>query len=230
MSMRAKLFLILGVLFALAFIIGQIVDNPSLRLITKPVPVLLMALYVVLVPEKGAFQWLIVAGLLLGALGDFFLELSPNAFLWGLTAFLIGHLFYITAFTLDTRRPAWIFAVFAYLYGLILFSYLDMGKINRTGEMSAMALPVALYILVITTMVWRAAARFHAPGVPELSGRAGLMGAILFALSDSLLAILLFVQPLPYASILVILLYWLGQLGITLAAVTQHSAGMASVS
>ncbi len=229
MSMRAKIFLLVGFLFGLAFIIGQVIDNPSLRLITKPVPVLLMALYVALMPEKGVFQWLIVAGLLLGALGDLFLELSPNAFLWGLTAFLIGHLFYIAAFTQDTRRPAWIFAVFAYLYGLMLFSYLDMGEINRTGEMSAMALPIALYILVITTMVWRAAARFHAPGIPELSGKAGLAGAILFALSDSLLAILLFVQPLPYASILVILLYWLGQLGITIAAVTQHSAGMVPV-
>jgi uncharacterized membrane protein YhhN len=157
-------------------------------------------------------------GLLFGAAGDFFLEYGDATFLFGLFAFLIGHLFYILAFLSDCRRPAWGIAIFAYLYGIGIFSFLEMGSLGAGGEMRNMALPVVLYILVITTMLWRAAARFHAPGVNELSGKAGLIGSLFFVFSDTLLAVSLFVFNLPLASVVVIITYWLGQLGITAAA------------
>ena len=212
LTTRAKILIAVGVIFALAFIAGELIDSYPLRMAAKTVPVLLMALYLLLQPGKGRFQWLVIVGLLFGAAGDFLLELSPDAFLFGLIAFLIGHIFYILAFLTDCRRPVWGVAIFAYLYGVGIFSFLDM------GDMGDMMLPVLIYILVITTMLWRAAARFHAPGVNHASAKAGLLGALFFLASDSLLAITLFVYDLPYAGIVVILTYWIGQLGITLAA------------
>jgi len=212
LTTRTWVLLVIGFLFALAFIVGELIGNYPLRMVTKTAPVLLMALYLILLPGKRRFQWLVIIGLLFGATGDFFLEYSPDTFLIGLVTFLIGHIFYIIAFLTDCRRPAWGVAIFAYLYGIAIYGFLDM------GNMGDMALPVLIYVLVITTMVWRAAARFHAPGVNQASARAGLVGALFFLASDSLLAISLFVYDLPLASIVVIITYWIGQLGITLAA------------
>lgn len=221
-STRTKILLGVGIIFALAFIAGELIDNDPLRLATKTIPVLLMALYLAMQPGKGRFQWLVILGLLFGAAGDFFLEASPDAFLYGLIAFLIGHIFYILAFLSDYRRPAWGVAIFVYLYGVALYSFLEM------GELGEMALPVLLYILVITTMLWRAAVRFHAPGVNQASAKAGLLGSLFFVASDSLLAISLFIYNLPYAGIIVILTYWIGQLGITLAASFQRGPASAA--
>jgi uncharacterized membrane protein YhhN len=81
-----------------------------------------------------------------------------------------------------------------------------------------MLIPVALYVIVISTMLWRAAARLGAPGVPQRSGQLGLIGAILFTASDSVLAFNLFVTPVPLADVIIMVTYWLGQLGISLSA------------
>jgi len=212
LTTRTRILILAGIVFALVFIAGEVIDSYPLRLAARPIPVLLMALYLLLEPDKGRFQWLVIMGLLFGAIGDFFLEYSPNTFLYGLVAFLIGHIFYILAFLTDCRRPAWGVAIFAYLYGVAIFSFLDM------GDMGDLILPVLIYVIVMATMLWRAAVRFHAPNVNLASAKAGLLGAIFFVASDSLLAISLFIYELPYASIAVILVYWIGQLGITLSA------------
>ena len=217
-SSRSKVLFVIGLVFAIAFILGEVMDLYTLRLATKTVPVLLMALYLFLQPGKGRFQWLVIIGLLFGAAGDFFLEFSSETFILGLGAFLIGHLFYIFAFLSDCRRPAWGVAIFAYLYGIGVYSFLEMGTLGAGGAMRSMALPVLLYVIVITTMLWRAGARYHAEGVHPLSGAAGFYGALLFTFSDTLLAVSMFVLNLPYSSVLVIITYWLGQLGVTLAA------------
>jgi uncharacterized membrane protein YhhN len=165
--------------------------------------------------NKRSFQWLVILGLLFGMGGDILLEYSPDTFLFGLISFLLGHILYIIAFLSDCRSPGWGYAIFVYLYGVAVYGFLE------TGNLGEMALPVLAYILVITTMVWRAAARYHAPGVNQESAKAGVLGSLLFLASDSLLAVTLFVYDIPYASIVVIITYWLGQLGITLAAQLQ---------
>ena len=217
-STRTKVFLGVGLIAALAFIIGDqdILDIYWLRMIAKPIPVLLMAIYLLLLPGKHRFQWLVIIGLIFGMMGDILLEYSPETFIFGLVSFLAGHIFYIIAFTLDCRRPGLGYAIFVYLYGVALYSFLEI------GDMGDMALPVLLYVLVITTMVWRAAARYHAPGVNQESASAGVLGALLFLASDSLLALTLFIFPIPFAGVVVIITYWLGQLGITLAAKMQN--------
>lgn len=211
---RTKTFLGIGLIAAVLFILADedILDIYWLRMITKPIPVLLMAMYLLMQPGAGRFKWLIIIGLLLGMTGDILLEYSPDAFLPGLIAFLLGHIFYIIAFTSDSQAPAWVAAIFIYLFGLAMYSFLEI------GDLGTMSLPVLVYIIIITTMVWRALARYHAPGVPQTSAQAGAIGAILFLISDSLLAITMFIFKLPFAGVAVIISYWLGQLGVTLAA------------
>jgi uncharacterized membrane protein YhhN len=80
-----------------------------------------------------------------------------------------------------------------------------------------MAVPVVVYMLAIGGMMWRAAARWgDHPGAA-----AAVIGAVLFGLSDTLIAIDRFRAPLRGAPFAIILLYWAGQAGIAASALPE---------
>lgn len=187
-----------------------------LHLVLKPIPVLMLALWVSTLPVKGRYQMAIAAGLLLSAFGDVLLEISDATSLFGLVAFLLGHVAYIVAFLQDCRKLCPWRAVAAYAYGALAFAFL-----LATGDPGAMTIPVLLYVIVITTMLWRAASRVGAPGVSEFSARAGLIGALFFVASDSILSFHMFDTPIQLGGIAVMATYWLGQLGIALSALRR---------
>ena len=66
-------------------------------------------------------------------------------------------------------------------------------------------------------MLWRAAARVGGPG--PRAAALGLAGALFFAASDTLIALDRFRGHIPGAGHPIIVLYWLGQLGIAASAV-----------
>lgn len=116
-----------------------------------------------------------------------------------MSAFTAAHFLYFCAFGLSPLQPALllltILASVVYYSLILLHLELDM------------LLPVAVYLLVLTAMLWRALAQ---------GGSAG-WGALLFALSDGILAWDIFVQPLPYARLVTMSTYYLAQLLITLS-------------
>jgi uncharacterized membrane protein YhhN len=69
-------------------------------------------------------------------------------------------------------------------------------------------IPVALYALAISAMLWRALA----------CGGLAALGATSFVASDSLIGVDRFVTPFAAAPYLIILLYWLGQWAIAASA------------
>jgi uncharacterized membrane protein YhhN len=101
-------------------------------------------------------------------------------------------------------------------WGLVTFNLLRPG-------LGTLALPVGAYVVVITIMMWRAAARV---GSPRARGAAwlGLAGAIAFGASDTLIAVTRFLQPIEGVRVPIMLLYWFGQWGIA-ASVAAASAG-----
>jgi uncharacterized membrane protein YhhN len=214
LSTRSKVLLLIGLAAAALYLLaGQMDNSAMLRLVTKPIPVLLMALWVSGLQVKGRYQLAIMVGLLLCALGDILLEMSEATFLVGLVAFLLGHVAYIAAFLQDTRKLHPFYGAAAYAYGFMAAVFL-----MTTGDLGAMIGPVYVYILIITTMLWRAACRLDVPSLPRFSIWAGLVGALLFVVSDSILAFRLFGTPLQLGGIAVMTTYWLGQLGIALSA------------
>ncbi len=198
-----------GVIFILA---GHVPSPHWARVVVKPIPALVMLLIVATLPSKGARQWAVAAGLFLSAVGDILLEISPEMFLFGLIAFLLAHISYIIAFTKDCKKCACGVAALAYGYAVAI--YFVLSKFGHLGDMAG---PVLAYVIIITTMVWRAGSRVGAPGVSKRSSEYGLLGAILFLLSDSLLGFSTFVSPFPASGDLVILTYWMGLIGITLS-------------
>jgi uncharacterized membrane protein YhhN len=213
-STRSKVLAAIGVVAAVVYIVaGTQPDTYWLRMVAKPIPVLMMALWVSSLRVRGPYQLAIMIGLLLSALGDILLEFSEATFLFGLIAFLLGHVAYIVAFLQDNRKLCPYRAAAVYLYGLAAFGFLYF-----TGALGAMRIPVMVYMVVICVMLWRAASRLKAPGILPFSAWAGFIGALFFVFSDSVLAFRMFETPIQLGGAVVIITYWLGQLGITLSA------------
>jgi len=146
--------------------------------------------------------------LALCAAGDVLLDLDARLFAFGLGSFLLAHLTYIWLFVrnraaarrLERWRVAAVVLILAYSAGLSAWIVPSVG---------GLAVPVVLYIGALTGMVCAAIlARFRQPWVA--------LGAVLFLISDSLLAIHKFKTPVPLRDYLVWITYYLGQCGIAL--------------
>jgi uncharacterized membrane protein YhhN len=197
-----------GVFAAAVFVyLGGFGTAPA-RLALKPIPAIVLAVWVA-ARNRSLLGRLVTVGLVLSALGDGLLE--AGRFLPGLVAFLSAHLAYVAAFVSDERRFR--------LVRLLPFAAWTAGAFSllRPG-LGEMTVPVAVYIGVITLMLWRAAARGGSPTTSPLAARLGLAGAIAFGASDTLLAFDRFLQPIADVHVPILVLYWLGQCGIAASA------------
>jgi alkenylglycerophosphocholine/alkenylglycerophosphoethanolamine hydrolase len=204
----------LAVAGATGYFTGVRLDLPTLRLVAKPVPAVVLALWVSRRSPEFTGRGL-AAGLLLSAVGDALLELG--LFVPGLLAFLAAHVSYTAAFVAARPRLLPLRAVPFLLYGAGVFLALRHG-------LGPMTLPVAVYVAVICTMMWRAAARVGDAALPGAAPWLGLAGAVTFAASDTLIAFDRFDAPIPGASVPIMLLYWLGQWGIAASCAAADDA------
>jgi|SRR5271157_256262 len=146
----------------------------------------------------------ITVGLAFSLAGDVLLLTPDRFFTLGLSAFLLTHIAYLFAFTRDTRFPArlgvWIlYLLFAACCNFLLFSRLPAG----------LRLPVAIYSVFLLSMAAQAMGRFFL--LRTSAPRFAAIGALLFVLSDGLLAFNRFYKPLPLALLLVLLPYYAAQ-------------------
>ncbi|MCO5158741.1 MAG: lysoplasmalogenase [Aquamicrobium sp.] len=159
---------------------------PSLRRsVVKTTATALLAVLAFI--EGGPF--LLVAALALSAAGDFFLARDgETAFLAGLASFLAAHLAYVPLF-LSVGGGMEILTWQLWRLGLVLLAAIGAALLMRrllAAVAPQMRVPVAVYAAAILAMLL-AAATVPSPVI--------LIGAILFVLSDSLLAIGRFLTP-----------------------------------
>lgn len=174
-----------GALAAAAWLAAWAAGLDGVALALKPWPVLLAAVGLLRVGGPRAF----VLGLGLSALGDVLIE---GNFLAGMVAFALAHLAYLAGLGFAPLRPALLlpFAAWAALvWGLA-----------REG-LGPLAFPVLGYAAVLATMMWRAAAR----------GGALALGAAVFGLSDSLIALKLGGWTALGHPLAIMATYWGGQ-------------------
>lgn len=217
-----------GLAAAALFAVGAFTQSHALRLASKLWPVALLALWVLRAAPRDRYRAAMLVGLGCSLAGDLFLEISPRGlFLPGLVSFLVAHVCYVVAYLEDTRAASPLRAVPAYAYGAALVVLLLPG-------LGRLAVPVAVYTVVICTMIWRAAARIGR--VDRASAALAFVGAVTFALSDSLIAVGRFgghlvAEPLRTSAawrLCIMATYWLGQWAIAAAAVAR--AGMVNCS
>ena len=182
----------------------------ELTLIFKVIPMILIIILAAMqkVPHIKKYQLLIIIGLIFCMIGDYTLQW----FLFGLTSFLIGHIFYIFAFasTNERKLPTWAKVALS-AYGVIMGAWIA-GTVFTSGE-TVLAVAVVAYIFVIFMMGWTSI---------RTGSKLALIGALLFISSDSYLAINKFVMPLPYSHEVIMLTYYSAQLLIALS-ILQYS-------
>lgn len=218
-----KKYLKFNILFALIFImqlIAEVWQITLLKQIIKPcIALSLLFLLSSFTGLKGRFHKRVFAGLIFGLAGDVFLLFASgneSYFILGLLAFLIGHTCYVSAFYLDfksapelDKRGARI--AIASCAVLVISFYLYLRP-----HLGHMKLPVMIYILVISMMVMMAC--FRNLRVNTLSFNLILIGAILFMVSDAILAFNKFIQPFYLSQVLIMASYMAAQYLITIGA------------
>jgi uncharacterized membrane protein YhhN len=186
------------------------------------IPVLIW-LYLRFIRGQGnRFHSLIITALIFSWMGDITLQLTQFReyfFLVGLGSFLLAQVIYLIAFfstpgknSLFFRKAYLILPVALYGWGIL--SLLSDGL----GDMK---LPVAVYTVVILSMLLAALNREKK--VNRQSFLLVLSGAILFVLSDSLIAINKFVQPFELARIAIMGSYITAQYLITVGCARQYN-------
>ncbi|MEA1903062.1 MAG: lysoplasmalogenase [Actinomycetota bacterium] len=197
---------------AAGFLIALAVDNETVRIALKAIPVLVLALAVWSTAPRTQYRLLVSVGLLFGAGGDLLLE--KDLFVFGLVSFLVGHLFYVPAFLGDTREPKLLLGIPYLAFGVGLTVFLAEGA----GDL---LIPVAVYAVVLSVMGWRAAARIGA--VPRVTATATAIGAASFIVSDAIIAIDRFNSDIAGARWWIMTTYWLAQGLIAYGAIKHES-------
>lgn len=126
------------------------------------------------------YKYMIIIGLVFSLAGDVFLMLPSDQFVAGLVAFLVAHLFYSAAFASEmSTLIGWPFIPFV-IYGIVIYIILSpsLGKLK---------LPVLIYVIVILVMAWLAWERWGGTG--QSGPLLAAIGAVLFIISDTILAI-----------------------------------------
>lgn len=209
--------LLLGLVGAAVFLYGRITGDAQLSLLTKGIPVIALLLWLRLAPVGTYRRWIGI-GLVFSLAGDILLDWPGDLFVFGLGAFLLGHLAYLRAYCSDSRQPALPALLLALIAGGAMFAIL------ASSGLGELLIPVACYATAISLMLWRALARIGQPQLQPRSTWLAAGGATLFVLSDSLIGIDRFVASFDAAPYAIILTYWLGQWGIAASAFERQNA------
>lgn len=157
--------------------------------------------------DKKWAHWFIILGLIFSMIGD----ATLHWFLVGLGAFFIAHVCYVIGFFMVAKftkkriLSAIPIGIYAILFGIFLIP-----SLMKAGE-QALILPVIAYIIVISLMLFAAISTGNRPAQ---------VGALLFVISDSILAWNMFIGTIPLETALVMLPYYTAQF---LIAVSLHS-------
>jgi len=188
------------------FLFGIQLDDFYLRVISKPIPVLIMVL-VVMMWGRGSYARVVATGLVMCAIGDVLLEFRgyTSMFIAGMIAFLVGHLCYVTAFIRRSSKPNVLEALpFAAWIGWVILTVWG-------GMAEMMRIPVVFYALAIFAMMWRATAMVSSQEHRRPLDWFVVVGAVIFAFSDTLIALDRFHSSIEGVRTPIILTYWIGQ-------------------
>ena len=195
-------------------------DLSPFRHITKPAILTSLIIYF-LVNQRGLSSFtrsFSLLALTLSLLGDVLLmldEKNPNFFVAGLGSFLVAHIMYTMVFLKKSKadRRIWLFLLVLAIYGLGLFYFIK-------DSLGLMLIPVLCYIIAIFSMVTAAYSRRGRVSRPSFY--LVIIGAILFLLSDSMIAIDKFLHPFSFSNIGIMLTYGIAQFLIVLGILKQN--------
>ena len=210
-------FITLIVLLGSVFITREIVTYKgirSLKYIFTPTITLLITLICVFSLEGGSlsrFKLFIIIGLLLSLIADTLLMIEEvDLMKYGIVFFLLAHISYIISFTSFFTIQLWNIIPFIVIFGGIAFVFK-----NIKGKTDGMDIPILVYSLILGAMVFTAFILLNIDG--SINTVFIVSGAVLFLVSDVILAVNGFVKEIPRASVIVWSFYAPAQLLIALS-------------
>ena len=156
-------------------------------------------------PVSARYRLWIVLGMLCSLVGDVFLMLPRDLFVAGLVSFLLAHLCFIAALLDDSRFAA-------HRWGML--ACVAYGVFNLWALWPSLPVPlhvpVVVYVLVLSSMGGQAVVRERQHASDELATSAhwSMMGALIFMLSDTLLAWDRFRVVIPWSPVWVLVTYY----------------------
>ncbi len=204
---------------------GIILNQEMLQQYSKPLIMVSLMIYYAL--AAGQRSYVFMAAMLFCWAGDVLLMFQntvPYCFLLGLGAFLIGHLLYIMAYLqhrsedtgagfLPTQKIRYAMPFLLAGTGLLTVLY---------PNLASLLWPVVAYAAVLVTMVIVALFRYGRTSIASFGLVFG--GAVLFMISDSLLAMNKFHAPIHLGGLLIMATYCLAQ-GLIAEGMLKHGSG-----
>ncbi|XP_033245313.1 lysoplasmalogenase-like protein TMEM86A [Drosophila miranda] len=178
--------------------------------VLKCLPIVALMFYVVangfsLKKDYRRSLWILL-GLVFSCGGDALLNV--NLFPFGMVSFGVAHVFYICAF--GWKPLKWPIGLALYV-AVSLFVYFVHQKLD---EILIIGVPIYCYLII--TMLWRALAR--AVDAKNFLTIFCAVGAVLFVVSDALIAVTMFVGvPLPCPRLQIMITYYAAQFAIALS-------------
>lgn len=201
--------IIYAIVLIVELICGSTNDLAKLHYFTKPIIVLSLLVFFITQSKSSnkTTKILMILALILSLIGDvalLFDSINPIYFIIGLASFLLAHVMYTLLFLKqrDENKTPIRFIILMLLYACGLFYLLR----NGLGEL---LIPVIIYMIVILSMSTSAFLRIKENNLNSYNWV--FIGAILFMISDSILAIDKFYQSFTFSSIGIMLTYAIAQ-------------------
>ncbi len=200
-----KRFLGLFILLSIIYIVGLLLDNDTIKFISKPLIMLSLLLYYSKSVKKKSK--LFIGAVLFSFLGDVLLLYNVELFfMLGLVSFLIAHILFISMVIGMLKKSSVTQKITAIVPFLGTYIGLLFLLKDSLGEM---LIPVVIYGLVIS--VFGMVSLLNHLVVKSKASQYLIYGAIFFVVSDSLLAINKFYEPQEYYPVIVIITYIIAQ-------------------
>jgi uncharacterized membrane protein YhhN len=193
------IWLLAFLVFSIIYIAVPGVIPSGWRWLFKIIPIALL-LQLALTRTEGRLRAILAVGLVLSAIGDVLLAMR-GLFVQGLIAFLLAQLTYtalfLTQFRWQPKRWPWSALIVVYAMACMLFIVPEAGD---------MQIPVTAYMIAISLMAIAAGFRCDDQFLWVA------LGAVIFMISDTLIAVNRFVTPFEHSGIAVMATYYAAQL------------------
>lgn len=196
--------------------------------VAKVAPIVSLIAFVLLhgislTSEQYSYSRRILLGLIASAVGDLLLVFHHQFFIHGVAAFGIAQGLYASAFGLyPLNLPAGIAVASV---GLTFFAYVT------NAMQGPLVVALGAYVGLISVMVWRAIARVQFfDDLWTWTKLCSCVGAVVFALSDSTIAINKFRFSVPFSHAIIMSTYYCAQLLIALSVVDSQTDRVIAIS
>lgn len=195
---------------AIVFILSTLFKPYPFSWLVKIVPIVILIAYTSQM-NSTVIPRLFVVGLVFSMFGDFILDNDRQAgFLYGLGAFFIAHIFYISSLgKWNIRSKSAIISIGVCIY-ISFMAYLIL------PHLGSMLLPVVAYFLILVLMCFSTL-------FCRRSNIWLVLGGISFLVSDSVIGLNKFYTHVPYSSLLIMTSYYFAQYALVLGFSRQNN-------